>query len=238
VDKFFSKKNKEKKKIFTEKKEDYAFWRSELQEMNKSFFMIPTDFEQLFLKEISGGALKLYLFLGFRSKYHTGESWYSIKDISEFFQKDQRTVAGWFSELEKLQLVFRGQDGFKRKATTFLKPYGFMPKLIKKSKTSFEDVRDDIQESKRADYVPEFGLLLNYGFKEYTFVLFNRTDRIYHCSCFLNFKEDDISLLKKELRKIAVKVDNYDIDNSLDNVSNKELTIYNYLLKYFRNESI
>ena len=79
--------------------------------------------EKGLLKELSGNALKLYIYLGIYSKNETGESWHSVERIAEYFDCDKRTITRWFKELEDKELIFRVQKGYKRAANTFLKPY-------------------------------------------------------------------------------------------------------------------
>lgn len=236
---FFLKKREEKEKIFEQKKASYAKWKDELKDINKPFFAIHTDFQYQYLKNISGGALKLYLYLGFKAKYKTGESWYSIEEISSFFEKDSRTVANWFKELQDIGLIYRAQDGFKRKATTFLRPYGFSFDVIDhKELYDIKDIIKNIEMNLELDYVPEFGLMLNYNFHEYIFILIFKEEQIYRCSCFFNFAADEVKLLKNELlKKYNIIVDNFDIANSSDIVPNKKGFIYKYLIKYLEEES-
>lgn len=236
---FFSENLNKKNRLFEEQREQYAAWRNELQEINKPFFMIPSDFKHLFLKDISGGALKLFLFLGFHSKYLTGESWYTVEQVSSFFKKDPRTIANWFKELEDMGLIFRGQKGIMMKANTFLKPYGFRFDEIKTGAHSdYNHVLLDIKESLAADYKPILGLLLNYAFKEYTFVLVYQDGTEYPCSCFYNFNEETIKPLRIQLKKYSFPIDNYDVDSSITSSTNKKQTLYNYLMKYLDEQAM
>lgn len=236
MEKFFSKPNAEKKRIFDEVRQNYSVWRDELYIMNKPFFMIHSDFKYQYLKDISGGALKLFIFLGMHSKYNTGESWYSVEEVSRFFDKDQRTIAKWFSELETIGLIFRAQDGFNRKANTFLKPYGFLFDLVSQEISITKNVSEDIEMSMDMDWKPVFGVIFNSNFKEYTFVLLYQDDTVYRCSCFLNFEYEELRLLRRNLKQKNILVDNFDIDVSIMNSGNVKLTIYNHLLKYFEEE--
>jgi len=97
-------------------------WKEHQKNSKASFFIVYTDFKSK-LKDISGGALKLYIFLGFHANNLTGECWVSSETIAEFFENDQRTVKKWFSELIELGLVERIQTGFHRIANTFFLPY-------------------------------------------------------------------------------------------------------------------
>lgn len=237
--KFFSKELNKKNKIFGEHKEEYAAWKKELQEINKPFFMIPSDFQHVFLKDISGGALKLFLFLGFHSKYHTGESWYTVEQVGAFFKKDPRTVANWFKELDDKGLIFRGQKGIMMKANTFLKPYGFRFDEIETDVHSdHTHVLLDFEESLAIDYKPVLGLLLNYSFKEYTFLLVYQDGTEYPCACFYNFDEQSMKTLRIKLKKYNFPIDNYDIDSSISSSTNRKQTLYNYLMKYLDEQAM
>lgn len=240
---FFNLDKDEKNKIISELKESYSVWREETKEINKPFFMIHNDFEHLFLKDISGGALKLFVYLGFRSKYQTGESWESIETVSSFFGKDPRTVSKWFAELENIGLIVRKQKGFKMTATTFLRPYGFFfNEFINFSNITIEDIEKDIKEHLLNKFQPYFGLMLNYGFKEYTLVLFYRglDSSLFLGTYFidLDIKQGFFSDLKGIFRSKKIKMDSYDIDSSLLKSKKPDITIYNYFLEYLREENL
>lgn len=237
--KFFSKEKEEKEEIFRENRLNYAKWREELQSLNKPFFMIPTDFKHLYLKDISGGAMKLFVFLGFHSKYATGESWYGLSEVAAFFGKDQRTVANWFQELEEIGLVFRGQQGFKMRANTFLQPYGFrFDEMIKDEDKGVNDVLVDLKASDNLGYKPKFGLLLNYAFQEFTLVICYQEEQLYHCSCFYNFNYNEINTLRKSLKGININIDIYDIESSVNSSKDKRLKVYNELMNYLDEASM
>lgn len=67
--------------------------------------------------------LELCLYIGINSKNETGESWYSIEKFCDYFICDKRNAMRWLSELEKNNLIFRVQNGYRRVSNTFLKPY-------------------------------------------------------------------------------------------------------------------
>jgi len=237
--KFFSQDLNKKNKIFGELREDYTLWKNELQKLNKPFFMIHSDFKHIFLKDISGGALKLYLFLGFNSKYYTGESWYTVEQVGAFFKKDPRTVANWFKELEDKGLIFRGQKGIMMKANTFLKPYGFkFDEMETGAQSNNENVLLDVEESISVEYKPVLGLLLNYSLKEYTFLFVYQNGTEYPCSCFYNFDIETMKKLRIKLKKYNVFIDNFDIDSPIASSSNKQQTLYNYLMKYLDEQTM
>ncbi|WP_078395873.1 helix-turn-helix domain-containing protein [Shouchella patagoniensis] len=227
---FFSYEKEKKNEIFEKHRNEFMKWRNELQELNKPFFMIPTDFKHIFLKDISGGALKLYLFLGFHAKYHTGESWYSLEQVGSFFDKDPRTIANWFKELEELGLVFRGQKGIMMKANTFLKPYGFSFYEVENEKNTSRDVFDHIEEN--FEYTPSFGLMLNYSLKDFTFIQVSKKGSEFLCSCFYNFDTNEIKILRDGLIKRDIRFDNFDIDSPLQRSTKNVQVIYNYLMRY------
>lgn len=104
-------------------KNNYNYWKKTSLD-NKGFFIIFNGFlDNNYLKNISGGALKLYVFLGIKSKNDTGESFYNIKSISEYFGVSSRTVSNWFLELENLNLIERYQFEFNGVSHTFLNTY-------------------------------------------------------------------------------------------------------------------
>lgn len=110
-------------KEMEELRKDYSNWKDQRRESKAPFFIIYTDFKDTHLKDISGGALKLYVYLGFQVNTFTGECWHSADSIAEYFGNDVRTVKKWFEELEDIGLIRRIQNGYKRIANTFLLPY-------------------------------------------------------------------------------------------------------------------
>lgn len=230
---FFLKSSKEKEVIFSDLRRAYGIWREELQKVNKPFFAIHSDFKHIFLKNISGGALKLYLYLGFHAKYQSGELWHTSEEISTFFNKDQRTIGSWFKELEELGLIFREQKGFRMKANTFLKPYGLLFDGHKTDNSSYKTVVDDIKDSISLEWEPFMLLMLNNHFKEYTVVVLYKEENVYHCSYFIKYPEEDIKRLRVYLKTYGVKADNFDIDAPISTLKTKDHAIYNYLMKYF-----
>ncbi|MBK5201903.1 MAG: helix-turn-helix domain-containing protein [Spirochaetaceae bacterium] len=105
-------------------KKQYKVWKNTRRELRSPFYVVYTDFQDTHLKDISGGALKLYIYLGFQVNTFTGECWHSVESIADFFENDPRTVRKWFKELEERKLIKRIQNGFKRVANTFFLPYG------------------------------------------------------------------------------------------------------------------
>lgn len=111
-------------KEMEELRNQYGKWKEDMRVRNEPFFMIYKLFQEEHLSDISGGALKLYIYLGFHANNFTGECWHSVEKIADFFGNDQRTVQKWFKELEEKGLVIRIQKGYKWIANTFILPYG------------------------------------------------------------------------------------------------------------------
>lgn len=233
---FFNLSKEEKKEIMNDSREEYSTWKKQNMELNKPFFQIHTDFETIFLKDISGGALKLYVYLGFRAKYMTGELWESIPTISSFFDKDVRTIANWFEELEEIGLVSRYQVGYKRSANTFLKPYGFNISVYDTLIGSdFETISEHMEEN---SYIFNKAIMFNYAFTEYTLVLIKEENNIINCQAFPYFESEDIGKIRTFLLKNKIKIDNFDISMPFSTSNNIEQSIYRELLSYYREEVI
>jgi hypothetical protein len=105
-------------------RQEYREWKEQNRKTSKGFFLIYNTFvNDGILKNISGNALKLYIYLCTFSRNDTGESWHSVEKISEYFEVDKRSIKRWFAELEEKRLIIRIQKGYKRVANTFLRPY-------------------------------------------------------------------------------------------------------------------
>ncbi|MFZ2260843.1 MAG: helix-turn-helix domain-containing protein [Luteococcus japonicus] len=124
-------KNSNNNKVVSLKK-FFSSWKQEGLD-NHGFFVIFNGFlEENILQKISGGAMKLYIFLGLKSDNKTGESFYKISTISDYFKVSDRTVSNWFSELEKLNLIIRYQLKFNSVSHTYLNSYKLGKKRNKK----------------------------------------------------------------------------------------------------------
>lgn len=105
-------------------RKDFNTWKCLNINNKKGFFIIYNDFvSKNILNNISGNALKLYIYLGIHSKNDTGESWHSSEKIADYFNCDKRTINRWFKELEDKNLICRIQKGYRRAGNSFLKPY-------------------------------------------------------------------------------------------------------------------
>ena len=113
--------NNTKAKYYTK---NYSIWRKHNKELHTPFFIIYNDLaEKGILRNISGNALKLYIFLGLNSKNDTGESWYTIESLAKYFGKSPRTISYWINELEKYDLIKRMQLEINKESHTYLQPY-------------------------------------------------------------------------------------------------------------------
>ena len=103
--------------------EDYNSWK--ITRINEpGWFPIFSEFKDNgLLKDLSGNALRLYIFLGINSKNDTGVSWYSLNSIANYFNKSERTISNWLEELKNYNLIERIQPDRSSSAITFLKPY-------------------------------------------------------------------------------------------------------------------
>ena len=105
-------------------KSNYNNWRKRNFDYKLGYFILFQSFKDKdILKDISGGALKLYLFLGTFINNNTGECWVTINRASEYFENDPRTISKWLKELESLNLRSRIQFKPKEPAHTYFKPY-------------------------------------------------------------------------------------------------------------------
>ncbi len=105
-------------------RKNYESWRLINFADDRGFFIIYETFKSKnILNQISGNALKLYIFFGISSNNETGESWYSLEYIAKYFGKSTRTISNWILELEKVKLIKRIQLERDGVAHTFLKPY-------------------------------------------------------------------------------------------------------------------
>lgn len=110
--------------ISTAFKNLYSGWRDSNSEGGETFLQLFTSFrDRKILADLDGGALKLYLYYCFAARNQTGESWYSVEKITEYFGKQQkRTIENWNKELREKQLIYRDKVD-KKSHTTFLIPY-------------------------------------------------------------------------------------------------------------------
>lgn len=104
---------------------EYAKWKKDALSRFGYFPVFQPLKESFLLKNLSGNALKLYLYLGLMSDNTTGETWVSIETIARYFDKSKRTISDWIKELEKAGLIERMQLEQNGVSHTFLVPYGY-----------------------------------------------------------------------------------------------------------------
>lgn len=98
-------------------------WRKWTKDSRKGFFPVFTpDFINK-TKDVSGNAIKLYLYLGAHIDNQAGYTIVSVETIAEAFKTTKRSVQNWMKELKKHNLILRIQPGFKQPTYTFLLPY-------------------------------------------------------------------------------------------------------------------
>lgn len=126
----------------------YSSWRDFNKgndDSKETFAMIFTSFKENVLPDIEGGALKLYLFFAFNATNATGDSWYSIEKIAEFFKVGTRTVDKWIKILMEKELIYRDHNNYKS-ATTYLLPYSTTLMKAKTTGTYPDDSQNIIED--------------------------------------------------------------------------------------------
>lgn len=104
-------------------KEHYKQWKNNMDksQVGANFFILYKEFEK-YLKKISPGALKLYLFYGFSSNNENGVSWHGVDSICNYFGVSEKTINNWNKELISEGLIFRLNKDNKRNKITYLLP--------------------------------------------------------------------------------------------------------------------
>ncbi|WP_338564352.1 helix-turn-helix domain-containing protein (plasmid) [Paraclostridium sordellii] len=101
----------------------YKFWKYDALDKSAYFIIFQGFLEDDKLKDISGNALKLYIYLGINSNNYEGVVWHSNKKISEYFGKSERTIRTWMKELEEMKLIKRMRLEYDGITYTYLQPY-------------------------------------------------------------------------------------------------------------------
>jgi len=101
----------------------YKKWKKKSLEDGGYFVIFNTFKDDYYLRDISGGAVKLFLFFGLSGKNDTGESYYTVEELAAYFKKSKRTIESWIKELENRFLIKRMQKGLNSVAYTYLLPY-------------------------------------------------------------------------------------------------------------------
>lgn len=127
-----------------ESKEQYKQWRKQQHVSKAGFFPVFTNDFKPYLKELSGNAVRLYVYLGLHSNNETGETGRAtLAAIEEFFKCDTRTAQKWLAELESFGLIKRVQPRFKAIRSILLVPYSANNYVSRKQEKEVEEVKNE-----------------------------------------------------------------------------------------------
>lgn len=122
---------------------NYKKWKEESLIYIGYFPIFQSFKEEFLLRNLSGNALKLYIYLGLHAGNKTGETWVTIENIAKYFEKSPRAVSYWIEELVDSKLIDRIQLKYNESSHTFLIPYGiqflFDEKLYKRIRGAEND---------------------------------------------------------------------------------------------------
>lgn len=133
-------KNSEKSKRI---RSAYRMWKIEALDEAGYFVIFQGFLESGKLKDISGNALKLYIYLGLNSNNFDGVVWHSNKKIGEYFDKSERTIRLWMNELEKAKLIKRMRLKYNEKVYTHLQPYTYKG-VVNREDEFFETIEGEL----------------------------------------------------------------------------------------------
>lgn len=102
---------------------EYRTWKFNALDEAAYFIIFQGFVETGILSEISGNALKLYIYLGINSNNFEGVVWHSTAKLAKYFGKSERTMRGWMKELEDLRLIKRMRLKYDGEVYTYLRPY-------------------------------------------------------------------------------------------------------------------
>lgn len=123
-------------------KDYYGSWRVFNQNISEGYVALFNSFKNNLLKELDGGALRLYIYFSLHANNSEGHSWHSIDTIANYFDVQTRTVDNWISILTEKGLIYRAKKSNKS-YTTYLLPYS--ETLIELTPTrSFKDECQDL----------------------------------------------------------------------------------------------
>lgn len=112
------------------RKEEYRAWKRNALS-HSAYFPVFTELKEThLLRNLSGGALKVYIYLGLHSKQWTGETWVTLEQMAAYFGVSKRSINNWLQELKKKRLVERMQMELNGVSFTFLRPYGNIPEDV------------------------------------------------------------------------------------------------------------
>lgn len=148
---------------------NYENWKKDSLS-NTGYFIIFKGFKDTNkLKNISGNAMKLYVYLGLNSNNLTGEVWHSNATIAKYFDKSERTIRLWMQELESLNLIKRLQINFNEESHTFLQGYSNLDSYYDSEKYAYRYRLKDLQIRKLVDlniYEKDISRAIKVNFKK------------------------------------------------------------------------
>lgn len=123
---------------------NYTKWKGKSLDTAGYFPVFQPFKEGFLLRELSGNALKLYVYLGLHTGNKTGETWVTIESMATYFEKSKRTISTWLEELIAHDLIVRMQLTYNEPAHTFLLPYGYSILL----EMEYENMNRDAERNK------------------------------------------------------------------------------------------
>lgn len=102
---------------------NFKKWKLDSLDEAGYFIIFQGFLESGILNQISGNALKLYIYLGINSNNFEGIVWHSNFRIASYFDKSERTIRTWMKELEDFHLIRRMQLKYDGAVYTYLQPY-------------------------------------------------------------------------------------------------------------------
>lgn len=113
-------------------------WRAKMKSEKQGFFPVFSEAIKPHLKDLSGSALRLFIYLGVHSDNETGEVRARItnRTMTDFFNCSERTLHKWIAELENAGLIVRLQTRFKATGKIFMLPYTQLKDPPKKQQAS------------------------------------------------------------------------------------------------------
>jgi hypothetical protein len=115
-------KNSRKSEIM---RNNYKKWKIKALDESGYFVIFQGFLESGLLKNISGNALKLYIYLGLNASNIDGIVWHSNEKISIYFGKSERSVRLWMNELVTINLIKRIRLKYNGNVYTHLIPYTY-----------------------------------------------------------------------------------------------------------------
>lgn len=133
-------------------------WRGWTKDNKKGFFPIFSPDFSAKAKDVSGNAIKLYLYLGSHIDNQAGYTLLSVDTMATYFNTSKRTVHNWLRELKQNKLIIRVQPAFKQPTQTFLLPYHddflnslFIGKSLKDLIIEYSNEEVDLEDSNSDD---------------------------------------------------------------------------------------